>query len=74
MKEFMLARGWVISKECHCGGIHKIEYVHIDQQGLTIKTLPGKKTWRAIKKGRNIGSGIESNIETYINGLVQVTV
>lgn len=60
----------MISHECHCAGVHRIEYLRIDRPGITLKTYPVKNKWRCVKGGRKIGEGLSDNLETFINGMV----
>lgn len=69
MKELLLSKGWIINHECHCGGVHRIEFAGISFPGLTIRVYPKKGTWRASRKGRKIGTGNSSDIETFVNAL-----
>lgn len=69
MKELLTGKGWIISHECHCGGVHRIEYVVISLPGLLIKTYPKRGTWRAIRKSRKIGTGTASELEKFVNEL-----
>lgn len=70
MKEVLLGRGWMISHECHCGGVHRIEYCMMERPGITMKTYPKKGKWRCSKAGRKIGEGLSDNLETFLDGMV----
>jgi hypothetical protein len=70
MKEFMTNNGWIISYECHCGGVHRIEFVKGEIPGAIVKVYPKKGTWRASRKGALLKKGVTDNLETFINGLV----
>lgn len=71
MKELLLSKGWIINHECHCSGIHRIEFAGISFPGLIVKIYPGRGTWKATRKGRKIGNGTSDNIEIFINGLAE---
>lgn len=70
MKESMLSKGWVIVHECKCGGVHRIEFTGISFPGIKIKVFPGKKLWKAVKKGIKLKTGTPDDLENYLNELV----
>lgn len=71
MKELLLSKGWIINHECHCSGVHRIEFAGISYPGLIVKIYPKKGTWKASQRGKRLGAGTSIDIETFLNGLVQ---
>lgn len=71
MKGILLNKGWTINYECHCSGVHRIEFVNALIPGAIVKIYPKKERWRASRKGRRIGEGTTDNFEIFINGLVE---
>lgn len=70
MKEILINNGWIISYECHCGGVHRIEFVKGELPGAVIKIYPKRNKWKASKGGKRIGEGANSEFEKFLNGLV----
>lgn len=70
MKELLQNNGWITSYECHCGGVHRIEFVKGEIPGAIIKVYPKRNKWRASRNSKRIGEGTSENIETFLNGLV----
>ncbi len=69
-KGMMKHNGWIISYECHCGGVHRIEFVKGDIPGAIIKVKPRVDKWRASRKSKRIGEGVFNDLEKFIHGLV----
>lgn len=69
-KGIMKGRGWIISYECNCSGVHRIEFVKGELPGAIMKLYPKRDKWRASRKGKRIGEGTSENFETFLNGLV----
>lgn len=69
-KGIMKDREWIISYECRCSGVHRIEFVKGELAGTMVKVYPRRDKWRASAMGKKIGEGTFSNFETFINGLV----
>lgn len=70
MKELLQNSGWIISYECHCSGVHRIEFVKGEIPGAIVKVYPKRDKWRASRNGRKIADGTFNDLETFINGLV----
>lgn len=69
-KGLMKDNGWIISYECHCGGVHRVEFVKGEIPGAIVKAKPRADKWRASRRGKLIGNGSFNDLETFINGLV----
>lgn len=69
-KGLMKGRGWIISYECHCSGVHRIEFVKGEIPGVIVKVKPRRDNWRATRGGKKVGEGAFNELETFLNGLV----
>lgn len=73
-KQVMSGFGWSISSECHCGGVHRIEFVNGNIPGAYIKIYPKRQTFRANKSGRKVASGSVDQLQNVLNELAATTI